>query len=33
MAALDEFITIDDLVAVTKVHVATAVDVLLDPAA
>jgi succinyl-diaminopimelate desuccinylase len=32
MAALDEFITIDDLVAVTKVHVGTAVDFLLDSA-
>jgi succinyl-diaminopimelate desuccinylase len=32
MAALDEFITIDDLVLVTKVHVATALDFLLDPA-
>lgn len=30
MAALDEFITIDDLVAVTKVHLATALDVLVD---
>jgi succinyl-diaminopimelate desuccinylase len=29
MAALDEFITVDDLVAVTKVHVGTALDVLL----
>jgi succinyl-diaminopimelate desuccinylase len=28
MAALDEFITVDDLVAVTKVHLATALDVL-----
>jgi len=33
MAALDEFITIEDLVAVTRVHVGTAVDFLLDPAA
>jgi acetylornithine deacetylase/succinyl-diaminopimelate desuccinylase-like protein len=32
MAALDEFITLDDLVAVTKVHVGTAVDFLLDSA-
>ena len=29
MAGLDEFITVDDLVAVAKVHVATALDVLL----
>ncbi len=28
MAAVDEFITVDDLVAVTKVHLATALDVL-----
>lgn len=28
MAALDEFITIDDLVAVTKVHLSTALDIL-----
>jgi succinyl-diaminopimelate desuccinylase len=33
MAAPDEFITVEDLVAVTKVHVGTAVDVLLDPGA
>jgi succinyl-diaminopimelate desuccinylase len=31
MAARDEFITIDDLVAVTKVHLATALDYLFDP--
>ena len=31
MAALDEFITVEDLVAVTKVHLATALDVLADP--
>ena len=30
MAAPDEYITMDDLVAVAKVHVGTAVDVLLD---
>ena len=30
MAAPDEYITVDDLVAVAKVHVGTAVDVLLD---
>jgi succinyl-diaminopimelate desuccinylase len=30
MAARDEFITIDDLVAITKVHLATALDYLLD---
>jgi succinyl-diaminopimelate desuccinylase len=30
MAAPDEFITVDDLVAVTKVHLATALDVLHD---
>jgi succinyl-diaminopimelate desuccinylase len=30
MAALDEFITIEDLVAVTKVHLGTAVDFLVD---
>ena len=30
MAAPDEFITVDDLVAVTKVHLATALDVLYD---
>jgi hypothetical protein len=28
MAAPDEFITVDDLVAVTKVHCGTALDVL-----
>jgi succinyl-diaminopimelate desuccinylase len=33
MAAADEFITIDDLVAVAKVHLATALDVLHDDAA
>jgi succinyl-diaminopimelate desuccinylase len=33
MAAPDEFITVEDLVAVAKVHVGTAVDVLLDPEA
>ena len=32
MAAPDEFITVDDLVAVTKVHLATAVDFLYDGA-
>jgi hypothetical protein len=26
MAAVDEFITVDDLVAVTKVHLGTALD-------
>jgi succinyl-diaminopimelate desuccinylase len=31
MAAPDEFITVEDLVAVTKVHAGTALDVLLDP--
>jgi hypothetical protein len=30
MAAPDEFITVDDLVAVTKVHCATALDILVD---
>jgi succinyl-diaminopimelate desuccinylase len=30
MAAADEFITVDDLVAVAKVHLATALDVLHD---
>ena len=30
MAAPDEFITVDDLVAVTKVHLATAIDFLQD---
>jgi hypothetical protein len=33
MAAPDEFITIDDLVAAAKVHLATALDVLHDDAA
>jgi succinyl-diaminopimelate desuccinylase len=33
MAAPDEFITVEDLVAVTKVHLATALDVLHDDAA
>jgi acetylornithine deacetylase/succinyl-diaminopimelate desuccinylase-like protein len=33
MAAPDEFITVDDLVAVAKVHLATALDVLHDDAA
>ena len=31
MAAPDEFITVEDLVAVTKVHLATVLDVLVDP--
>lgn len=31
MAALDEYITVDDLVAVTKVHLATALDLLVEP--
>ena len=31
MAAVDEYITVDDLVAVTKVHLATALDFLLEP--
>jgi hypothetical protein len=30
MAAPDEFITVDDLVAVAKVHIATALDMLHD---
>jgi acetylornithine deacetylase/succinyl-diaminopimelate desuccinylase-like protein len=29
LAAPDEYITVDDLVAVTKVHLGTALDVLL----
>ena len=33
MAALDEYITVDDLLTVTKVHLATALDVLLPPEA
>lgn len=32
LAAPDEYITVDDLVAVTKVHLGTALDVLLDDA-
>jgi succinyl-diaminopimelate desuccinylase len=32
MAAVDEFITVDDLVAVTKVHLGTALDNLAEPA-
>jgi hypothetical protein len=33
MAAPDEFITVDDLVVVTKVHLATALDHLFDASA